>query len=431
MVTDPDVKKVVAICDRRYADKADGRLGGVGTESQIISHEVYSRVAQTKFIPIYVELFEEGEHSGQPALPAFFRSRLGIDMTTPEAAEAHYEQLIRVLYDKPQYVKPPLGKAPSFLGDASRPPVKTEPVLRNLRAAFLAGRPHGRRLAHEYVETLLTSLEDFRLTREGVGGAPLDEAIVASVRRFVPYRDNWVEFVDLVAEHMNDNEGTELLAEFFQQGARYFQWPKGLTSWNRDLADNYRFFLQELALYTVAVLLKRNRYATVGDLLGRSYFVRDDEDARESFKSLEYFRSYLRSLEVERNRRLELRLLSVAGDLLKENATNPTVTFQDVVQADFLTFLRTLVAHGRHDAWFPATLVYRDGKLPLFARAESRRYYAALGTVFGISSPDAFRSTIADALRTSQLDQRGLFSESMRPINIADVANLEKIGTRD
>ena len=37
MVTDPSVRKVVVCCDRIYAEKADGRQGGVGTETQIIS----------------------------------------------------------------------------------------------------------------------------------------------------------------------------------------------------------------------------------------------------------------------------------------------------------------------------------------------------------------------------------------------------------
>lgn len=37
MVTDPAVKKVLVISDEIYADKADGRRGGVGTETQRIS----------------------------------------------------------------------------------------------------------------------------------------------------------------------------------------------------------------------------------------------------------------------------------------------------------------------------------------------------------------------------------------------------------
>jgi hypothetical protein len=40
MVTDSTITKVAVISDQTYADKADGRAGGVGTETQIISREV-------------------------------------------------------------------------------------------------------------------------------------------------------------------------------------------------------------------------------------------------------------------------------------------------------------------------------------------------------------------------------------------------------
>ncbi len=52
MVTDPSVIKVLVLCDRQYQEKANSRAGGVGTESQIISQELYSKVQQTKFIPV-------------------------------------------------------------------------------------------------------------------------------------------------------------------------------------------------------------------------------------------------------------------------------------------------------------------------------------------------------------------------------------------
>jgi len=55
MVTDATVTKVLMICDKGYKAKADDRAGGVGTESQIISAEVYGKVAQEKFIPVVVE----------------------------------------------------------------------------------------------------------------------------------------------------------------------------------------------------------------------------------------------------------------------------------------------------------------------------------------------------------------------------------------
>jgi hypothetical protein len=40
MVTDPNVTKVIVVSDKRYAEKADGRKGGVGTESQIMSANI-------------------------------------------------------------------------------------------------------------------------------------------------------------------------------------------------------------------------------------------------------------------------------------------------------------------------------------------------------------------------------------------------------
>jgi hypothetical protein len=43
MVTDPEIKKVILICEKTYAEKADKRSGGVGTESQIISAEIYAK----------------------------------------------------------------------------------------------------------------------------------------------------------------------------------------------------------------------------------------------------------------------------------------------------------------------------------------------------------------------------------------------------
>src|SRR5215813_11139601 len=47
MVTDPEIKKVIMVLDRTYAEKADGRKGGVGTETQIISPEIYAKAVRT------------------------------------------------------------------------------------------------------------------------------------------------------------------------------------------------------------------------------------------------------------------------------------------------------------------------------------------------------------------------------------------------
>jgi len=43
-VTDPEMDKVIVVSDQEYARKADEREGGVGTETQAISQDLYDEV---------------------------------------------------------------------------------------------------------------------------------------------------------------------------------------------------------------------------------------------------------------------------------------------------------------------------------------------------------------------------------------------------
>lgn len=60
MVSNPEVKKVVMICDRKYVSKANDRAGGVGAETQIISPEIYAKQDQDKFVAVIAERDEQG-----------------------------------------------------------------------------------------------------------------------------------------------------------------------------------------------------------------------------------------------------------------------------------------------------------------------------------------------------------------------------------
>lgn len=72
MVTDTEINKVLIICNQDYAEKADCRKGGVGTESTIMSDEIYSKTNQTKFLPI---VFEKG-NDGTIYKPHFITTKI-------------------------------------------------------------------------------------------------------------------------------------------------------------------------------------------------------------------------------------------------------------------------------------------------------------------------------------------------------------------
>lgn len=113
MVTDPTVTKVAMIFDKQYAEKANSRTGGVGTETQIISAEIFNQQNPDKFVGIIAETDENGKHYA----PAYFTSRIFIDLHNTEEYSENFEQLVRWIYDKPLYVKPMLGNRPAFLDE--------------------------------------------------------------------------------------------------------------------------------------------------------------------------------------------------------------------------------------------------------------------------------------------------------------------------
>lgn len=91
MVTDPEIKKVIVVLDRTYAEKADGREGGVGTETQIISPKIYAKADQNKFVGVASETGDDGK----PFLPTFYKSRIYIDLSQSDIYAANFEQLLR------------------------------------------------------------------------------------------------------------------------------------------------------------------------------------------------------------------------------------------------------------------------------------------------------------------------------------------------
>ncbi len=108
MVNSSDVKRVLLICNKDYAEKANNRAGGVGIESLIISNEIYSQATQTKFIPVIFEY--DTQH--KPYIPTFVNSRIFIDLSSDEVFEENYELLMRNIFDKPISKRPPLGTPP-------------------------------------------------------------------------------------------------------------------------------------------------------------------------------------------------------------------------------------------------------------------------------------------------------------------------------
>jgi TIR domain len=105
---------VIVVCTDNYASKADGREGGVGYESSIITSQLAKELNTGKFVPV----LRKG--SFEDSLPIYLSGRFGINLSAEPYSEEEYETLMRLLHDE-LIQGPALGKEPDFIKKLPKP----------------------------------------------------------------------------------------------------------------------------------------------------------------------------------------------------------------------------------------------------------------------------------------------------------------------
>jgi hypothetical protein len=382
MVKDEAITKVLVICDKAYAHKADDRAGGVGTETQIISREVYDKVSQEKFLPI----IKEKEETGKPFIPVFLQSRIYIDLSNPQTFYENYEELLRNIYNAPLYTKPPLGEPPAFITTQDKSPLRTTHRLQSFKDAVLRNQGFATGLAEDYLKALINSFADFELNQKP--NEPFDETVWTSIEEFKPCRDEFIDFMFFISKYCSDIRLFEATQNFFSET---LQFVKPDNSYDRK-RDNYKFIVYELFLYMLATLIKHERFTESNIFLQRFYFYRDEADSYRSERNLfdfTTFRRHVYSLEEDRKRRLNLNQYHLTATLVHQRADNDNIIFADLAEADYILFLRSLLSPIKDDwMWYPYTFVFvhRSGTMPLFLKATSKAFFQKLKLLLGVDS---------------------------------------------
>lgn len=395
MVNNPDIKKVIIVSDKIYSKKANGRDGGVGTETQIISKEIYDNVRQDKFVAVVTEKDE----NGKPYLPTYYKSRIYIDLSESEKYAENFETLLRWIFDKPIHIKPTLGKKPAFLDEKQNIELGTSFAQKRLVVAIKEKKEILGGALNEYLTLLGENLEKFRVQQPQK--KEYDDLIVETIDAFKPYKNEFLQVLLNFGQYGINEENTSTIHRFFESLIHYLEkddnTPDRYTDWD---FDTFRFIIHELFLNTIAVLLKFEKFHSVSFLLSQKYYVAQNSMYGETLKSFTVFRNYLKSLE-HRNKRLSLRRLSVRADMLKERTDSSGLEFRYIMQADFVCFLNAeLNEKGElYSGWWPYTLVYISrsyNALEIFARAQSKMYFDKMKCILNIESPDELKSLIAE-----------------------------------
>lgn len=421
MVTDPTVSKVAIISDQIYAEKADGRAGGVGTETQIISAEVYAKREQTKFVAI----LPVRDPAGQPYLPAYYKGKKYIDFSAPDRYGESLEQLLRWIYDKPMYERPALGKPPAFLSQETGATLGTTAAHTRLIDALRAARPYALGALDEYLQIFSDHLERFRIDLAGLDGAKVDEAVAESIDQFTPAKNEFVETVSVLSRFLPTSDVEHRLHRFFERLLKYLHRPDGRTNWSDHYADNLNFIVHELFLYTVAILIRDEHFALAATLIDTPFYLAWADGRSSETVSYREFREPMRSFEA-RSRRLGRH--SARADLLKARADASGFPFATLMQADFVLYLRSAVeSHGY--VWWPETLVYATrsySAFEVFARSVSKAHFDRVKVLLGVESPSELSAVIAKL----EADRQYLPGGSTGRIAPSTLAGAKELATR-
>lgn len=271
-VNDRTINFVLIVCDKTYADKANERIGGVGTEASIITPELYEKWDQTRFVPI---VFER-DNDNKPYLPTFLSSRLYFDLSGYYGNyDSEYEKLIRHLWGEPLIKKPVIsGGMPEWLMARKSNLSK----LSRLVSEYASNQSNYRRkdelIIGEYIHKIKDNWRDDLVT---------DSEIFELVIHSKTLQDIFTDF--LISKISSDQKSIGLdIADMLEKLHNTLIARSKDVTFDAGYNQIVAFLIHELLIRIAAVITYFGNYEALGQLVNHTYFViRSPHDApRES-----------------------------------------------------------------------------------------------------------------------------------------------------
>lgn len=389
MVTSPDIDRVLIVCDKKYASKADDRKGGVGTETQIISPKIYKDTSQEKFIPLYREVDNE---TGEFHKPTYMSGRLGIDFSKIEFFEESYEQLLRNIFQRPSITKPTIGTPPAYLFADPIERSQTSLLLQRIDTV-IENRPEKvYSLLRDFLSDFFSQLSSLTANyNHNDSNGEICKKIYDSVLAFTPTRNDLISFIDKITKN-NTNYNIDILIDFFE---KLLSLPD-----HTHKTDHYKFLIHEIFLLLISILIKNENYEQVSTLFYSTYYKRDGYSTSE--KSFEEFRQYSLGVEEHIQNTNNQRYYSGEAEAILTRIP-AELTKDDIVNNDLLCYYISQLKKTKDDWWFPICLVYRNRHThrEFYDKLKSKRFFNKVKYLFDVESSIELSNKILDMKQSS------------------------------
>ena len=420
MVTSSDIDKVLIICDKGYRDKADSRSGGVGTETHLITPEVYGNVEQEKFIPIIAEKDEQGS----AFLPAYIKGLMYVDLSSPERFESGYEDLLRNLHKAPLYRKPALGKAPAHLFESEVSHYQTSNIIAQLQYAIEHRPKRVKGLLRAFTSTFIQEIQVLELgSIEDAND--LHELVMDKIERSEPLRNEFLKLLNMLCEE--GEVDPEWLVSFFEETypATEFQ---GNGSFYEMQFDPFKYLVQELMIYTCGILVKNELFAELGVFLNSEFHIFSSRTRQ--IMTFSDFRKYANSFELQKQK-TGSRNHSLQADKYIQKVNFEYLTSSEFVEADELLYFVSTLQKKDTYPWFPVTYIYHSRgdrtRHNVISKLRSKRYANKVKELFMCESIEQLKELFASFPRGTDAS-RG-YSNGAAPIpSVLSFVKVEDIG---
>lgn len=404
MISNPEIKRVLIICNKDYKEKANLKKGGVGTESLIISDEIYKKADQKKFIPV---IFEKDE-KGNAFAPTFIHSRIYIDLSSDEVFEDEYEKLIRNIFDKPSSKRPPLGTMPAYLQTEEPIYLPTAHKVLTIKNALISEKKNAPLLIQNYLDTFVSAVDKFSIKVEELTHENFDEVILKRIEDLIVLRNDFIDFLETYTSNSITIDA-ELLHRFFEKLLEYLlnndskDYPSHTFGYLKS--DSTNFFYYELFLTFTAFMLEKEKFTELAYILQTPFIVEFKNRGEINEWSFIEFRQFVSTLNEHRNKKYNLNRVSITADTIKQRATDK-IKFEKLVEADILLYYISLLfpnsnPNSYYPYWFPETSCYRSYRPPILAKTISERYFNRVKVLFGVDTKEQLIEKVNEIIKNN------------------------------
>ncbi len=376
--TDSTITNVLILLDPIYAEKANERTGGVGTETQIISPEIYNKVNQKKFLPV---IFERGEN-GEIPKPQYLKTMLHFDLSQEEKYDSEYQRLVKRLYGIEIVEKPELGKKPAWLEDRSIIPTKTRKgyeCLKQQKADDIK--------KNEFQSFLLAIKEKIvNFKKDEIGNSLSVDEYIELYDDTKLYRD---DFLYLLKYSIYVPEAYKIIAS-------------GMEEICTDIRNKYGYegevmktLLHEIFIYVIAFYYKNKDFDALSYTLSKTYFV--GKYRYSEAKSFDIFYDNNERLDRAVSQKDGKQYYSGTAEHWVNNINMEICNKNEFVFADIFCHNAAIFVENYTNSWlwFPKTYVYDNEEYSLFGkfaiRLKSKEHLCDVVKIMGFSDIEAFK----------------------------------------